>query len=402
MEQAEPPARRSWRTQVPVYSPLSLGALTAACRQALMPAADPARELTSLLTRVYAADGALLTDSGTHALQLAIGTALAAGTGQPLVALPAFTCYDVATAAVGADARILLYDIDPATLAPDPESLEDTFRRGARVVVVSPLYGIPVDWDLVESIAAGYGAIVIEDAAQGHGATWRGARLGSHGRLSVLSLGRGKGWTGGAGGALLWRRGQHGPVESVPPASTRAAAMTLAGAAAQWVFGRPALYGIPSSIPSLGLGETHYRTPSPPMTPPASVAALALATYNAAEREAGTRRLHAAMLHDQIPTGARAIRFPAAGSPGYLRMPLRIAGGRAETTATRLRHLGVVASYPTTLGHLPAVRARLAGSDARHHGAETLVRELISLPTHGRMSPADMLRLISGLRSALA
>ncbi len=93
------------------------------------------------------------------------------------MALPAFTCFDVATAAVAAALPVVLYDIDPATLAPDFDSLELCLQQGARVVVVSPLYGMPVDWDLVERSAARYGAVVIEDAAQGHGARWRGRLL---------------------------------------------------------------------------------------------------------------------------------------------------------------------------------------------------------------------------------
>jgi dTDP-4-amino-4,6-dideoxygalactose transaminase len=90
------------------------------------------------------------------------------------VALPGYTCYDVATAAVGADARILLYDLDPETLAPDWGSLERTLEAGAGVVVLAPLYGYPFDWSAGEALAARHDAILVEDAAQGAGGTWRG------------------------------------------------------------------------------------------------------------------------------------------------------------------------------------------------------------------------------------
>jgi hypothetical protein len=81
------------------------------------------------------------------------------------------------------------------------QSLERLLQRGARVVVVASLYGFPVDWDAVAGVLAPYGAIAIEDAAQGDHAAWRGRPLGSVGPISVLSFGRGKGWTGGGGGA---------------------------------------------------------------------------------------------------------------------------------------------------------------------------------------------------------
>lgn len=387
--------------QLPVYSPLSGSALARAVRTACTPGADPCAELSSLLVHDYDADGVLLTDSGTHALELAIRAGLATSP-VPVAALPAFTCYDVATAAVGTDAGIALYDIDPATLAPDLDSLEAALKRGAGVVVVAPLYGIPVDWEAIESLAGTYDALVIEDAAQGHGATWRGRALGSHGRLSVLSFGRGKGWTGGAGGALLWRGKASAPAGSPGAATISASARTLASAVAQWALGRPALYHLPASLPWLGLGETHYRAPSLPRKPRAAMAALALATRAAALTEAACRLQNAATLLAQIPPVTRPIRVPESGTAGYLRLPVRVSGGQAAPVALELRHLGVAASYPSTLARLPAVRHRLiAGSHDHFPGADALVRELITLPTHSRLNKADLHDLTSGLCNAL-
>ncbi|MGH7463533.1 MAG: DegT/DnrJ/EryC1/StrS family aminotransferase [Longimicrobiales bacterium] len=393
--------RGTRRTQLPVYSPLSIGALARATMMAFTPGADPCAALSALLAREYGADGVLLTDSGTHALQLAIRAGLAS-CDAPVAALPAFTCYDVATAAVGAGAGIVVYDIDPATLAPDPDSLEAALKRGARTVVVSPLYGIPVDWEAIESLAEAFGALVIEDAAQGHGATWRGRALGSHGRLSVLSFGRGKGWTGGAGGALLWRRNEPAPRFTVPASTIPSGIRTLVNAAAQWALGRPALYHLPASLPWLDLGETLYRTPSPTRTLRGAIAALALATHAASLSEAVTRREHAALLLERLRDDAARIRVPANGAAGYLRLPVRVRGDRGRAVAANLHHLGVAASYPSTLAQLPAVRSRrAAGSDDCLPGADALVRELITLPTHSLLSDADLQGLMSSLATAL-
>ena len=68
------------------------------------------------------------------------------------VALPAFGCFDVASAAIGADVPVSLYDIDPDTLSPDPDSLSRAFSQGARVAVIAPLYGVPVDWESLEAM----------------------------------------------------------------------------------------------------------------------------------------------------------------------------------------------------------------------------------------------------------
>src|SRR5207244_6487942 len=137
-----------------------------------------------------------------------------------------------------------------------------TRAEGARVIVVAPLFGVPIDWDAIEQCLRGFGALAIEDAAQGHGALWRGAPVGSAGALSVLSFGRGKGWTGGRGGALLMRRfplDGHLATARSPGLSHELAA--LGSATAQSLLGRPALYRLPAAIPFLHLGETRYRAP---------------------------------------------------------------------------------------------------------------------------------------------
>ena len=67
-------------------------------------------------------------------------------------------------------------------------------------VVVAYLYGIPFDTAPVRAAAGAVGAWLIEDAAQGAGASFRGRALGAFGDLSMLSFGRGKGVTAGRGG----------------------------------------------------------------------------------------------------------------------------------------------------------------------------------------------------------
>ncbi|MDQ3556896.1 MAG: DegT/DnrJ/EryC1/StrS family aminotransferase, partial [Gemmatimonadota bacterium] len=163
-----PAVRRGLRHQLAVYSPLPLAALSGAVSETLR-GADGRARLRDLLRQEFAADEVLLCGSGTEALQLAIRAAAEQVGGAPPVAIPAFSCFDVAAAAVATGAPLALYDVDPQTLAPDPASLERALEGGARVVVASPLYGVPIDWEAVDGLAAFHGAVVIEDAAQGHG-----------------------------------------------------------------------------------------------------------------------------------------------------------------------------------------------------------------------------------------
>jgi dTDP-4-amino-4,6-dideoxygalactose transaminase len=389
------------RHQPPVHSPLSPRALAFAALAAAPGAPDPRAALRERLRRDFAADEVVLFASGTLALQAAVEEAQRRVGAAGGIALPAFGCYDLATAAVGARSRISLYDLDPATLAPDLADVERVLRAGARVLVVAPLCGIPVEWDDLETLARRFGAMLVEDAAQGHGARWGGRPLGSLGAISVLSFGRGKGWTGGGGGALLLRAA---PASSAPSADRAASALSaLVRAAAQWALGRPGLYGIPASIPTLGLGETRYHAPGAVRGISAVSAALAERTAEAASREASGRRTVARELSERIPATAslQPIRILAGADPGYLRLPLRLARGlSALPSPAAAARLGIARSYPTTLAELPAVRIRLRTANGHWRGAAELVRTLITIPTHSWLRPAERDALVAMLRSA--
>jgi len=378
--------------QPPVHSPLPWTVLRAG-GAALMPGRDPRPALTELLGRELVAERVRLLASGTQALQTALSEAARVAGGDVIVALPAFTCFDVATAAVGAGVRVALYDVDPRTLSPDLDSLTAALTAGARIVVVTPLYGVPVPWRAVVECAAAVGAMVIEDAAQGFGASWRGRPLGSLGTASVLSFGRGKGWTGGRGGALLTRGGAAGNGANGNGVGLWREAGVLALAAAQWAFARPAAYGIPASLPWLGLGETRYRDPVTPQSLPRASAGLLVRGFAAALREAGERRRRARRLLEALAlcAGVHPIDPPAETTPGYLRLPLRVPGGLNGLVDPKVAmRLGAARSYPSSLGDLAPIRARLVGQARRWPGAQDLVRELITLPTHSLLSAQDL------------
>jgi len=237
-----------WR-QTPVYSPLPLRAIFGAVRQACVERTSPLSRVRALLRHRYQADAVYPVASGTQALQLALR---AAGrlTGRPLaVALPAYGCFAMAAAAVGAGADITLYDIDPATLAPDMDSFAAALSSGALVAVVAPLFGLPLPWMDLVACARAAGAELVEDAAQGHGATWHGIPLGSFGRISTLSFGRGKGWTAIHGGALLFRgRGLPDPPPIRRAKRTSSVMAVVLGGIAQALLGRPCWYRLPAEI----------------------------------------------------------------------------------------------------------------------------------------------------------
>jgi len=386
------------RRQPPAYSPVTAPAIGRAAVQGLGLGADPLQRLERRLAREYAADRVVLCGSGTEALQLAIDVALRR-TGTTSVALPAYTCYDVGAAAVAREATIELFDVDPATLGPDLETLARVLERGTRVVVISPLFGVPVDWDAIAALLARYGATGIEDAAQGHGATWRGRPLGSLGPLSVLSFARGKGWSGGSGGALLTRGPDagHGLDELRLPPRGRSEMRTLHLIVAQWALGRPVLYGLPASLPWLHLGESVYRDAVPPRSMSRAAAAAVEALACAAQQEAAARRENARAMVSRIE-GDLVPRIGSDAVAGFLRLPLRVQRGMGGfASPDRARQLGIARSYPKTLADLPAVNRRLSTAGACP-GAAELTRTLVTAPTHSLVGPAERDAIIELLR----
>lgn len=334
--------------------------------------------------------GVRRTDSGTTALGAGLRAANPA-----LVALPAWGCYDLATAAVAADVPVWLYDLDPTTLGPEPRSLANAVAAGADVVVIAHLYGVPVNVPAVAA-AFGPGVLIVEDAAQGAGIQVGGRAAGTLAPLGVFSFGRGKGITGGRGGALvangvrgaellgragaLLADGQRGFRELIP-------------LAAQWVLARPSLYGLPSSLPWLGLGETVYRHPAPWRKQSAVSAGTLAYTLQLAEREGVRRKRHAERLLAAVGVvqGLTAIRGPAGTTPGWLRLPVLFSRNAPSAAALQSgRRLGVMPAYPRILAELPALRDRLRNAEEKHPGAETLATRLVTLPTHGLLQAKDL------------
>jgi len=386
----------TWRRQLPAYSPLPLRAVLAGAMGLATGGEEARRSVAATLKRHFGARDVLLTDSGTGALTLAIRACLAGKTGATL-ALPAYGCYDLATAADGADVPVVLYDLDPATLSPDIESLQRALTHDVGAVVLVHLYGIPADPEPIRVAMAGTGAVLIEDAAQGAGASIGGRPLGSFGDLSVLSFGRGKGTTAGCGGALLARDARAAALLACAGADllpSRRGVREVVHLKAQWLLARPSLYAVPASLPFLRLGETIYRRPSRVRGLSAVAARTLAVTWALGDREAAVRRAHAARLLAKQATGLAPVRIPEGGDAGYLRLPFvaspeaRVAAGRSEARA-----LGIMPGYPQALCDLDGFGERVLNRDEAFPGSRLLAQRLITLPTHRLLKEGDVVAL---------
>ncbi len=138
--------------------------------------------------------------SGTAALHLALA-ASGIGPGDEVL-MPAFTMIATASAALYVGAAPVLVDADPDTWNLDPSRLADKLSRRTRAVIPVHVYGQPAAMAEILEFAARNRLVVIEDAAEAHGARYGGRPVGSLGEVAAFSLYANKIVTSGEGGMV--------------------------------------------------------------------------------------------------------------------------------------------------------------------------------------------------------
>ncbi len=143
---------------------------------------------------------AIAVNTGTAALHMAI---VAAGvkSGDEVI-LPSFTFVATAEVVLMAGGRPVFADIDPLTYTISPADVEKKVTERTRCILPVDLYGFPADYDLVNKIARQHALTVVEDAAQAHGATYKGKPVGSSAYAACWSLYASKNITTGEGGVI--------------------------------------------------------------------------------------------------------------------------------------------------------------------------------------------------------
>ncbi len=129
-------------------------------------------------------------NSGTSALHLAL-LAAGVGPGDEVITVP-FTFVATVAAILYAGAKPVFVDVDPALYTMDPTQLERKITPRTKAILPVHLYGQPADMEPIANIARRHNLTVIEDAAQAHGAEYRGKRVGSLGHMACFSFYPGK------------------------------------------------------------------------------------------------------------------------------------------------------------------------------------------------------------------
>ncbi|HKB10554.1 MAG TPA: DegT/DnrJ/EryC1/StrS family aminotransferase [Vicinamibacterales bacterium] len=124
--------------------------------------------------------------SGLAAIELAL-RAFDIGSGDEVIT-PANTFIATVLAILSVGARPVFADVDAATYTIDANAIGAAVTSRTRAIVPVHLYGQPIDVDAVAAVARRYHLLVIEDAAQAHGARYKGARAGSFGAAAAFSF----------------------------------------------------------------------------------------------------------------------------------------------------------------------------------------------------------------------
>ena len=184
----------------PIISDEEIEAVTEVLKSGMLAQGPKVDEFEKKFAEYSEAKYGIATSSGTTALHTAL---VAAGVerGDEVITTP-FTFAATSNSILYSDATPVHADIDPKTFNLNPEKIEEKITDKTKAIVPVHLYGQPADMDPILEIAEKHDLKVIEDAAQAHGSTYKGKKIGSIGDLGCFSFYPTKNMTTGEGGMV--------------------------------------------------------------------------------------------------------------------------------------------------------------------------------------------------------
>ena len=158
-------------------------------------------EFNESFAKLHDANHCISLHSGTSALWVSL-TASGVKAGDEVI-IPAYTFIATATAVLMTNAIPVFCDIDLKTGNMDPSDIESKITDKTKVVIPVHIAGSPVDLNSILSLAEKHNLAVIEDAAQGHGATYQNKKVGAIGLGGIFSFQSSKNMSAGEGGAII-------------------------------------------------------------------------------------------------------------------------------------------------------------------------------------------------------
>lgn len=187
---------------VPFYDEDDARALSSAVQSGKLVGDGPAtKQASALLASLLHVNHVLLTTSCTHALELAMMTLNLQPDDEVIV--PSFTFVSSTNAILRQRARPVFADIRPDTLTLGAAEVRTHLTARTRAIMPIVYAGVSADVDPIMALAAARNIVVVEDAAQGIGAGYRGRPAGTTGHLGCFSFHETKNFSTGEGGAFV-------------------------------------------------------------------------------------------------------------------------------------------------------------------------------------------------------
>ena len=310
------------------------------------------------------------------------------------VLIPAFTCYSVPAAIVRAGLKVRICDIEPETLDFDYCELAEQLSC-PRLLCVIPthFFGVTADVAKVREMIGSRDVAIIEDAAQSMGAQCNGRLVGTLGDVGFFSLGRGKAFSTVAGGIILTDSAEIGSLlekhyTAVTTCSITEQLIMAMYAVALTVLTRPWLFWIPSSLPFLGLGETHYEPGFPVKKMSAFQAGLADAWQDRLMQLRSIRQRNADYLQKSGVTVAVGAKLLASAP---IRFPTLVASRVEQQSVlwgSNRSGLGGADAYPGTVDTIAALQGCIVGGTSEK--ARSVVERIVTFPVHPGVTRKDI------------
>lgn len=161
-------------------------------------------EWEETFARLQKATYTVSVSNGTVSLMVAL-RAMGIGRGDEVI-VPSYTFMATAAAVLWCHAVPVFADIQADTFNLDPESVRASITPRTKAIIPVHIAGCPCDMDALRALADEKGIALIEDAAQAHGATWKGKGIGTIGEIGSFSFQSSKNLAAGEGGMLVTER----------------------------------------------------------------------------------------------------------------------------------------------------------------------------------------------------
>lgn len=313
-----------------------------------------------------AVDHCIGVSSGTDALTLALRAA-GVGPGDEVITT-AFTFVATAESILQVGARPVLVDPHADTAVLHADDVEAAIGERTAAIVPVHLYGQPVDLEAFRALADRRKLLLVEDAAQAHGAAWRGASAGSVGDLASFSF---------------------FPAKNLGALGDAGAVTTSDGDLARRI----------RSLRDHGRSQKYrHEEPGTNARLDTLQAAVLLAKLRHLPGWNEARRRHAAAYDEALAAveGVEPIRIAEGALPVYHQYVVRVAGRERARRALAERGIATGVHYPIPLNRQRAL-AGIVPSEG-FPNADALAAEVLSLPLYPELSEAQRDAVVAALR----